>query len=135
MKYYYTLVVFDDDEFLKNCRYFCHCPGLVFINLLEGAEGLPSQGRRNGWILKTAYCLGNYIGTDDWHCPCIRSRCCIHYTSYIVLSKAQNTTYGGIPWYCTTECIVLQTRSHANRCQCNGGVQLYKRLKLKINMY
>lgn len=51
------------------------------------------------------------------------------YTAYSVLSKAENTR----EFLDTTECIMLHTRSRANRCR--NGVQLYKKLKLKIKMY
>jgi len=35
----------------------------LYSYLLE-LDGLPSQERGNGWILRIAYFLENYIGTD-----------------------------------------------------------------------
>ena len=61
-----------------NCWHF---PGLEFKYLPERAEGLFSQGRRKGWILKIAYLLENHIGKDDWQCPYIRATMPL-YTSY-----------------------------------------------------
>jgi hypothetical protein len=39
------------------------------------AEGLTSQGRRDGRILRIACCLENCIGTGDWQRRYIRGRC------------------------------------------------------------
>ena len=45
------------------------------MQLLERVEDLPSQGRGNGWILKTTFFLENYIGNDDWQCRYMWSTC------------------------------------------------------------
>jgi len=51
------------------------------MQLLERLEGFPTPGRGDGWILKTAYFLENYIGTCNWQCRYMRGRwskvCCI----------------------------------------------------------
>ena len=58
-----------------NYRYCCHFPGLEFMQLLERVGGLPSKGRGDGWILKTAYFLENYTGTGNWKCRYMRGIC------------------------------------------------------------
>jgi hypothetical protein len=66
-------------------------------------EGLSSQGRGEGWILKIAYLLENYIGTDDLND--IISEV-LHALMYVVLSKEENhVLYGELDG--TTECITL----------------------------
>ena len=50
--------------------------------LSEIIEGLASQGWGDGWILKIAYFLENYIGTDNWQCCYIPGRC-----SYVCCTK------------------------------------------------
>ena len=57
-----------------NYRHCCHFPGLEFMQLLERVEGLPSQGQCNGWILKTALFMENYIRTGNWQCRYMRGR-------------------------------------------------------------
>jgi hypothetical protein len=48
-----------------NYRYYFHFPGLECMQLPENAEGLPSQGRGDGQILKIAHFLENCIENDD----------------------------------------------------------------------
>jgi len=50
-----------------NYLYYCHFPGLEFIQLLERVHGLFSRGQGNGWIFKIAYLLESDIGTDNSH--------------------------------------------------------------------
>jgi hypothetical protein len=49
-----------------NYRYYFHFPVLEFIQLPGSVEGLHFQGRGDGWILKIAYFLEQYSGSDDW---------------------------------------------------------------------
>jgi hypothetical protein len=57
-----------------NYRHCSHFPGLEFMQLLERVEGLPSPGRGDGWILKTALFLGNYTGIGNWQCRYMQGR-------------------------------------------------------------
>jgi hypothetical protein len=59
-----------------NYRYYCHFPGLEFVWLPESLEGLPSQGREDGRILKITYFSENYIPNNDWQCHYILGGCC-----------------------------------------------------------
>ena len=67
------------------------------------AEGLPSQGRGDGKIMRVAYCLEKCIGTGGWQCRYIRGKC-----SYICRSKRGRKTRA--LWreiVATTECVTL----------------------------
>jgi hypothetical protein len=79
-----------------NYRYYCHLPGLEFMQLLESVEGLPSQEREDGRILRIAYFLENYIGKVDWQYHYIRDRYC-----YVCHTKKGRKTraLGEISWY------------------------------------
>jgi len=48
-----------------NFHYYCHFSGTEFMRLPDSVEGLPSQGQGGGEIVKIAYVLESYIGTDD----------------------------------------------------------------------
>jgi hypothetical protein len=48
-----------------NFLYYCHFSGTDFTWLPDTVEGLPSEGQGGGKILKIAYFLGSYVGTDD----------------------------------------------------------------------
>jgi hypothetical protein len=53
--------------------------------LPKSVEGLSSQGRGVGRILKIVYFLENYTGNDDWQCRYIRGNALM----YVVLSMAE----------------------------------------------
>ena len=76
------------------------CPGIAshlpLLPLAEKVEGLPSQGQGDGWFLKIAYILENYIWIDDWYCCYIRGSCC-----YVCCNKQGRKPHAlrGICWY------------------------------------
>jgi len=82
----------------------CLYKGALYLTftLAEEVEGLPSQGRGGGWIIKITYFLENCIRTADWQYCYIRGRSC-----YVSRTKQgrKRGPYGELSG--TTECVTF----------------------------
>ena len=82
--------------------------------LPESIQGLPSEGRGDGRILKIAYFLENYIGNDYGNVVISE----VDVPTYVVLTKAEKHASSG-ELVGTTECITLYPRCRTNRGRYN----------------